>query len=660
MSKQWIAARGASFVDVDGRQVILRGVNLGGDCKLPYPDGGTDRPSDFADHREVSFVGRPFPLEDADEHLGRIKGWGFNLLRLLVTWEAVEHAGPQQYDTEYLDYIRAVCVKAAEHGLAVFIDFHQDVWSRMSGGSGAPCWTFDALGLDYRRFDATHAAHVMQYRYDYSSPEKRQEERYPTMSWPQNYRMPANCIMWTAFFAGATFTPGWKIGTLNVQDYLQDHYLGAMHALARRVADLPNVIGFDTLNEPGLGWIGKKMTERPAGKVAGDFAVGLAGPAWTPLDGLRVARGLRTPVPVLAIVNNELVVASEIDANPQGLSLWKDGIDDPFEAAGIWTLDNGNARFADENVFCRREDKAIDAERDFMRPFYQKVAATIRPLRADWLLFAEINPHVIVLGRSFPAEMPEASVNASHWYDIELLVSKRFKTALSAAERKAIRERYQFQLGYLKMLGDRINGGAPSLIGECGIPYDINDGEAYARWAAGERGAEVWSAQTQALSLMYDALDALLLSSTQWNYTASNRNDLRIGDGWNQEDLSIYSRDQHTDAGDPDSGGRAVDGFCRPYVQRAQGRLKQCSYDADSGTLKVIVDIDPAIAAATEIYVPRRFNGTPEVGIDGAAQWSFDAQQRLLRVTATAAGALQIELRGLRSARSAAAELAQA
>lgn len=55
-------------------------------------------------------------------------------MRLLTTWEAVEHAGPGEYDQEYLDYFTELCRLAGEFGLYVYVDFHQDAWSRMSGG----------------------------------------------------------------------------------------------------------------------------------------------------------------------------------------------------------------------------------------------------------------------------------------------------------------------------------------------------------------------------------------------------------------------------------------------------------------------------------------------------------------------------------------------
>jgi hypothetical protein len=151
--------------------------------------------------------------------------------------------------------------------------------------------------------------------------------------------------------------------------------------------------------------------------------------------------------------------------------------------------------------------------------------------------------------------------------------------------------------------GDTLNGGAPTLIGEFGIPYDLNGGEAYRQWAEGERGAEIWSAHTAALTATYDALDALLLSSTQWNYTASNRNDPMVGDGWNQEDLSIWSPDQ-VEGDDPDSGARALEGFCRGYAQAAQGTLVSQRWDRAAGVFDTTVDVDATIAAPTIIFLP--------------------------------------------------------
>ena len=127
------------FIDDKGRTVLLRGVNLGGSSKVPVtPNGATYIKTNFSDHRDVSFVGRPFPLKEADEHFSRLKHWGFNCFRFLVTWEAIEHSGPKEYDKEYLDYFEEILKIAGENEFYMFIDPHQDVWSRMTGGDGAP------------------------------------------------------------------------------------------------------------------------------------------------------------------------------------------------------------------------------------------------------------------------------------------------------------------------------------------------------------------------------------------------------------------------------------------------------------------------------------------------------------------------------------------
>ncbi|KAI9231284.1 MAG: glycoside hydrolase superfamily, partial [Podila humilis] len=108
---------GPWFKDNTGRTVTLRGVNLSGASKMPVgcPSHQVEGFLD-SDGTEISFVGRPFPLEDADEHLARLKHWGFNFLRFVVTWESIEHAGPGKYDYEFFDYLIKVFYKCKKYG----------------------------------------------------------------------------------------------------------------------------------------------------------------------------------------------------------------------------------------------------------------------------------------------------------------------------------------------------------------------------------------------------------------------------------------------------------------------------------------------------------------------------------------------------------------
>ncbi len=312
--------RNNHFIDDDGCIVLLRGVNLGGSSKVPVsPHGATWNPNSFLDPYSVSFVGRPFPLEEADEHFSRLRSWGFNFLRFLVTWEAIEHAGPGRYDEAYLDYLHAVIKKAGEHDFLLFIDPHQDAWSRFSGGDGAPAWTFDRLGMDFKKLHAAGAAFTHQ---DCGDP-------YPVMIWPSNYGRYAAATMFTLFFGGNTFAPHLKVDGVPVQEFLQGHYIGAVRQVVERLKEFSHVLGYDTLNEPSQGFIGcADANQIPLEVVA-------QGPMPTLYQSMLVASGFPQEVAYRA-EKFPWSRRSKVRLNEGGVSIFHPGFGCPWKEHGVW------------------------------------------------------------------------------------------------------------------------------------------------------------------------------------------------------------------------------------------------------------------------------------------------------------------------------------
>ncbi|MHA2276854.1 MAG: cellulase family glycosylhydrolase, partial [Candidatus Kariarchaeaceae archaeon] len=276
-----ISVNGKWFVDDKGRKIILRGVNLGGSSKVPYPNGGTQIKSDFSDHQNVSFINRPFPIDEAENHFTRLKHWGFNSIRVLTTWEAIEHQGPKSYDIEYIDYFTKICGIASKHGFYIFVDPHQDVWSRMTGGDGAPGWLFDKLGIDITKISPSDAASTMQFHYP---------ANYPQMSWSMNHYKFGAATMFTLFFGGNDFAPNYKIDGMSAQDYLQSHFINSIAEVAKSLKDIENVIGFGPMNEPGSGYIGVENLQNPWNSL-------IIGMAPTPFDTIVAASGHPREVP---------------------------------------------------------------------------------------------------------------------------------------------------------------------------------------------------------------------------------------------------------------------------------------------------------------------------------------------------------------------------
>ncbi len=260
------------FCDRYGRQVLLRGINVAGDAKYPSePDQSSYVDDDFFDGDNVTFRKKPFAKEDAHIHFSRLKRFGYNTIRYVFTWEAIEAAAPGKYDEEWIQHTIYVLRLAREYGFYIFMDPHQDVvrlgppspwrvlllkpvaqWSRFCGGSGAPMWTLYACGLNPQSFAATEAAVVQN---TYPDP-----DTFPKMIWSTNYYRLAAATMFTLFFGGRDFAPKCIINGINIQDYLQGHFLAAISHFAKRIheaGDIENdiVFGWESLNEPNRGMI---------------------------------------------------------------------------------------------------------------------------------------------------------------------------------------------------------------------------------------------------------------------------------------------------------------------------------------------------------------------------------------------------------------------
>ena len=607
-----IHTRGPWFKDETGRTVMLRGVNLGGSTKVPTrPDGATWNPEGFFDHRDVSFVGRPFPLSEADEHYSRLRQWGFNCLRFLITWEAVEHAGPGLYDEEYLDYLYAVVKKAGQYGFHVFVDPHQDVYSRFSGGDGAPGWTLEAAGFNMRNFKETGAAIVHQTHGD----------PFPRMVWPTNAYKLAAATMFTLFFAGNDFAPKTKVDGIPIQDYLQGHYLNAMKMVAKKLRSLDCVMGFDTLNEPQRGYVGVKDL-RP---LYGILDVGIVP---TPWQSMQLGAGYPQRVKHLERTVLGTVNKGTVSINQEKRSAWLPGRECIWKQNGIWDLDEkGQPVLLKPDYFHKVNGREVDFVRDYLTPFMKKMISAIRSVKQGWIGFIESEVN------NYPPHWQEAAdlnlVNVPHWYDGPLLYLKKYFPFIGFNEitgqvifgRKNVEKAYQAQLAEIKQLTKERLGDIPTLIGEFGIPYDMENKKAY-------RNGKFQN-HVKAMDRSMRMMEASLLNYTIWNYTADNTN--ARGDLWNDEDLSIFSRDQQTDMTDINSGGRALQAVIRPFPMALAGEPVVSNFNPQTSTYTLEFIGDPKISAPSEIFFPQwHYAKGAEIKISDGS-YEIVADQQILR-----------------------------
>lgn len=553
------------FRDAHGRQVVLRGINVAADAKLPSePNQPSHVGDDFFDGDNVTFHKRPFPKEDAHMHFSRLKRYGFNTIRYIFTWEAIEAAGPGRYDEKFIQHTIDILRIAKEYGFYIFMDPHQDVWSRFTGGSGAPLWTIYACGLNPLSFAATEAAIVQN-----TWPK---DEDFPKMIWSTNYNRLAAGSIFTMFFAGRDFAPKCIIDGVNIQDYLQDHFVNACAHLAKRIheaGDLENdvVIGWESMNEPNKGMTGYKdlsniPKDSPLKKgtcptMWQTFLTGMGRACeidtWD-MGGLGPYKTGRT----LVDPHGEIAwLPADHDDTQYGWKRdteWKLG-ECIWAQHGVWDISSDTLIKKDYFLKNPNTGKVIDYPHftnTYFMDFWRKYSKACRQVHKDCIMLMqfptlELPPEI----KGTEDDDPNMAFTP-HYYDGITLMTKHWNStwnvdvvgvlrgkylhpafAIRIGE-TAIRNCLRDQLVTLRQEGIDRTGKHPCVLTEFGIPYDMDDKKAY---KTGD-----YSSQSAALDANYFAVEgAGLEGACLWVYAATN--DHERGDQWNGEDLSIISLD---------------------------------------------------------------------------------------------------------------------
>ncbi|MBC8067719.1 MAG: cellulase family glycosylhydrolase, partial [Deltaproteobacteria bacterium] len=180
---------GGALRDEHDRVCLLRGVNVSGRSKLP-----------------------PFlPFEDPAP-LDRLADWGMNAIRLLVIWEAIEPARGR-IDHDYIARVRSIVAAAGERGLAVIVDFHQDIYASPFCGDGFPPWTI---------------------------PGEPGPPLHNCSNWGLKYLTDGD--------VRAAFDRFWAD-----EDDIQAKFFAMWDQMIDRIGDHPGVLGLEIVNEPGWG-----------------------------------------------------------------------------------------------------------------------------------------------------------------------------------------------------------------------------------------------------------------------------------------------------------------------------------------------------------------------------------------------------------------------
>lgn len=440
-------------------------------------------------------------------------------------------------------------------------------------------------------------------------PVEETSDLLPFTIWGANYILSldlARCF--ACLLAGQTAFPGLTVEGLSVEDYLQGAYADAWAQVAAKVFDLPNVIGYDIINEPGGNFL--VLTA-----VAGMLQAGVVDGARTVLVGLL---GDETGDQLYrALVDLRILPP---DTEPETLARW--GLD----ALDTLALLDLNLGFDEKHL----------------RPFYERVGRAIEAVDPEAVIFIESSMSADTLfgsgaggiGGQFeqPMTRPRGLSQvafAPHWYpDIYPLIGFNMPPREFEAEQIRYRD-YQPNLEKAAFLAGYSLGNLPVVFGEFGTYFNFNGIE--------RSRADDYLVSAQVLDNYYEAFERMFQSRIQWCYSPENEHEL--GDLWNHEDFSILGPYDRRSAEIPWRGQAA---WRRPHARLLAGKPISTHYlsplhyfDPDKGEVDRVGEFE-VIYAAKETSAPSEIIVPEGVYPDGFYVWvsdghcHFDPHSRVL------------------------------
>ena len=595
------------FKDEHGRYLFMHGINVSGSTKVP----STTDP--------ISYVGKPFPLEEADWNFEMLRLLGFNTLRLLVIWEAVEPYESGKYDEEYLDYIEQIVAKANQYGIYCIMDMHQDLFSRhlmklfddQSDGNALVDEDEKERGAPYGLNNKVQGDGAPAWVVQLCLPEKnvggsqwglprgvvadpRNTTDFYSMSlWGINMFVSLDVNRsFATFFAGNDVYPNYIVEGKNISDYLQDSYANAWKQVAMRVSKYPNVVGYDIINEPTGLYIVFTLyallyqeTEKTVNGVLTDDQFN------TVVDGY-LDRLYEQGVPLDAIETlRETWI--EYDVLPKSRHQMESSGFMPSVIGSSFRPDLG-AAIGLNSAF----------NKNYLQPFHERVSKAILSEDPDAIIFLELSLGTVdtgILGwLAEPMLRPDGLdqiAYAPHYYtDIYPFIGYNMPERDFTVEEKRFRD-YSEGIESAIEISKFSLGNPPTVMGEFGTYFNFGGIE--------KAEKEDYIVSSYVLDIYFEYYEKILLNHTMWTYSPENTRE--NGEGWNKEDFSVLG---------PDRKPRSFIAYSRVYPRFSSGRILSFHYysplhyhDPRPGEPTPYLEFAMEMAsketdAPTEIFVP--------------------------------------------------------